>query len=102
MRYFTKKKNSLLSTISSLTMVSTFAIAVLASTNVMAGDATDANKAKSVKVSQHQKTKKTHSFTIEKQAKNKPAGNDSKVGAFSLSDGAREGAYGDGVYSNAE
>ena len=101
MQYFSKKNKSLLSKVSSLTLISTFATAILVSANVMADNATDMQQAKSVKVSQHQ-NKKSHAFTIQKQTKNKRAANDNKVGAFSLSDGAREGAYGDGIYSNAD
>jgi len=67
----------------------------------MADNSTDVKKANTIQVSQ-QKNTKTHNFTIKKDKSHKVASEDGKVGAYSLSDGARRGAYGDGVYSNAD
>ena len=97
----TTKFNKFLSTVSSSIVLSAFAVSVLFSASTMADDTAGVKKANSMQVSQ-QKSTKSHSFTIDKQQPHKMASEDGKIGSYSLSDGARRGAYGDGVYSNAD
>jgi len=113
MQYFVNKNNPeiskhkpcILSRISVITVVTTFSLCLLFSASAMAGNASSTKKTGAVKVSQQHKASahvSTHQKKITAVSKNALVKDDSKLGAYSLSDGAQRGAYGDGIYSNAD
>jgi len=101
-----ENNKSILTAVSAFTGITMFAMAVLFSSSAMADNSANLNTTKAVKVSQQQ-TNKSHVTIIHKDGNHKDTqhkmdSRDSEIGAYSLSDGARSGAYGDGVYSTAE